>query len=450
MDRLTQRNDLHIPFIKGIDLGHLHQNLTVNELTILKNAVERLCSYEELYKDEPVTYKITGGYFGISDKDLFAVGKRSGNKKRSFLFISKLLGKHLAVNPEIVKASGYALASIKYGFDSREYVDVIKGNLELCSYSQFAEDNQLVIGFCETATALGMAVSNAIKQSVYITTTREPIIGIPKILSFEEEHSHATGHSIYSNIVNFSDFKKVTLVDDEISTGKTLLNLIEEIEKISPMDEYNVMTILDWRNQECRKAYDDFCKNHDVKINVYSIMQGEILSESNTTYENENVPVIMKIAERNNLSVFYKNKVETEYGKTEYSVFSEKFGISGGSIDAVEEMAYQAGCIISNDMDNEYNKKLLVLGHGENIYVPSRIATVLFRMGYDVQFRTTTLSPVYCDGIYIKDVVSFMDRDNKYYFYNQKEAEENYDSVIMIGENGIMPMLCNNMKYYVM
>ena len=36
----------------------------------------------------------------------------------------------------------------------------------------------LVIGFCETATGLGMAVASAIENCIYQTTTREPITEI--------------------------------------------------------------------------------------------------------------------------------------------------------------------------------------------------------------------------------------------------------------------------------
>ena len=49
-------------------------------------------------------YIIRKNNYNFSEEQLFVVGKRDNNKKRSFLFISKLLGKHLAVKPEVVKA----------------------------------------------------------------------------------------------------------------------------------------------------------------------------------------------------------------------------------------------------------------------------------------------------------------------------------------------------------
>ena len=58
-------------------------------------------------------YIIRKNNYNFSEEQLFVVGKRDNNKKRSFLFISKLLGKHLAVKPEVVKATGFLLSSGK-------------------------------------------------------------------------------------------------------------------------------------------------------------------------------------------------------------------------------------------------------------------------------------------------------------------------------------------------
>ena len=42
------------------------------------------------------------------------------------------------------------------------------------------------------------------------------------------------------------------------------------------------------------------------------------------------------------------------------------------------------------------NEKILVLGHGENIYIPCRIASYIKG---DVNFKSTTRSPIYCDDV---------------------------------------------------
>ena len=48
--------------------------------------------------------------YGLDIEDLISVGYRVNNDKRNFLFISKLLGKHIEVKPDICKATGFLLA----------------------------------------------------------------------------------------------------------------------------------------------------------------------------------------------------------------------------------------------------------------------------------------------------------------------------------------------------
>ena len=123
-------------------------------------------------------YIIRKNNYNFSEEQLFVVGKRDNNKKRSFLFISKLLGKHLAVKLEVVKATGFLLSSLKYNFNNDSFVDCIKNNCKP-DYRNHAKDNDvLVVGFCETATALGMSVASSIEGSTFIATTREPISGV--------------------------------------------------------------------------------------------------------------------------------------------------------------------------------------------------------------------------------------------------------------------------------
>ena len=93
----------------------------------------------------------------------------------------------------------------------------------------------------------------------------------------------------------------------------------------------------------------------------------------------------------------------------------------------------------------ESNEKILVLGHGENIYIPCRIASYI---NGDVYFKSTTRSPIYCeniDGYPIKEKHVFYHKGVKYYFYNKSEIEKKYDKVILITEDDLNIKLTNNM-----
>jgi len=377
-------------------------------------------------------FKVNKNTYNFNIEDIFVVGKRANNPKRSFLFISKLLGKHLSVNPDVVKASGFLLSSLKYGFDNKTFIDTIKSNMKPNYNHHAVDDNTLVIGFCETATGLGMAVASSIEGCTYQTTTREPIEGINQILTFEEEHSHATTHKMFSDDINLSDYKEIILVDDEITTGNSLLNLIDAIHKVSNVKNYSVMTILDWRNPNQRKAFDDFCEKNNVSISVFSLIEGELLNEESTViYMNEASEIVnKKCGDVNDLNALERKSVVSNGTNIRYFKNSGRFGVSYDNIQKTEnECRFIADALKKSVM----RKKVLVLGHGENIFIPSRVASYLKKYADDVKFRTTTLSPIYCDGTIIKNEVVFNDENSVYHLYNVDELDE-YDEIILLLE----------------
>ena len=393
-------------------------------------------------------YQITENRYDFNVDDIFVVGKRNNNAKRSFLFISKLLGKHLSVNPEVVKASGFLLSSLKYGFDNNQYIDCIKNNATP-DYNKYAEDeNILVIGFCETATGLGMAVASSIKGCTYQTTTREKIKNMKKILTFEEAHSHATTHNMFSDLVSLDKYDKVILVDDEITTGNSLLNLMRQIENVHHMKEYNIMTILDWRNWEQRDNFVTFADENQTSVNVYSLISGIINGTDTTIYENKEVKEIADFSEPSHLDVFKRMSIATQdCGITNYVSNSGRFGVYYNDIEEIEKYSEEiANKLLSQD-ENKEIKSVLVLGHGESIYIPSRIAASLQKIGLRVRFKTTSLSPIYCDGEIIHNVVSFLDKGMRYHYYNNDEFMD-YDKVIMFLDTGRIPKLGNNFEAY--
>ena len=52
----------------------------------------------------------------------------------------------------------------------------------------------LVLGFAETATALGHLVADQLPGAAYLHSTRRRVPGMPVVAEFSEPHSHAVGH----------------------------------------------------------------------------------------------------------------------------------------------------------------------------------------------------------------------------------------------------------------
>lgn len=148
-----------------------------------------------------------------TSENILKIAKRYNNSKRSYLLVNPLQAKHMAVNPDkaidMMDALGNMLAE-KYPY------------------------NKLIIGFAETATAIGAEVSSCFDDDCnYIHTTRE---NIDNYIPFSEEHSHAVEQKLYSgNLTEFlSETPSVIFIDDEISTGKTLINIINNFREKFP------------------------------------------------------------------------------------------------------------------------------------------------------------------------------------------------------------------------
>lgn len=150
----------------------------------------------------------------FNSEDVLRVAKRLNNKKRNYLLVNPLQGKHLPVKPSAALEMMNSL-----------------GKMVAKKFSKA----RLVIGFAETATAIGAVVAKNISDDCfYLQTTREEFNGT--FIEFLEEHSHAPEQKLFAK--NFSvlinQTSEIIFVDDELSTGKTLLNIVKQLKNKFP------------------------------------------------------------------------------------------------------------------------------------------------------------------------------------------------------------------------
>ena len=122
-------------------------------------------------------------------------------------------------------------------------------------------NNICFIGFAETAIGLGGGTfhswreKNPSKNALFMPTSRFKIDN-EILFEFKEEHSHATDHLIYQpkskeNQDIFKSCDTLVLIDDEISTGKTLFNFIEQYKKVnSSVKNVFLVSITNWINDD--------------------------------------------------------------------------------------------------------------------------------------------------------------------------------------------------------
>lgn len=395
--------------------------------------------------------KVNKNIYNFELNELVEVAGRRNNPKRNFLFVSKILGKHLLVNPKVCKTTGFLLANLVYednDLNIDKLVNSIKHKVnasEEFNKSVDPKEKVLIIGFAETATALGMSTAYAIKDSYYINTTREIIKDEKSFFNFEEEHSHATSHKCYlRDLSKIENADRVILIDDEITTGKTMLNLIKEFNKLYPNKKYTVLSLLDFRNDEYLEKYEEFKKEYNLEIDVKSFIAANIEEEDSKLLTGDDEELMNVIKSSINLNSFEREKHLSENDKeVDYVKLSGRFGVSFDEIRSIETYAKD----VADKIENRYGvkgSKICVLGHGEDMYIPSVIASYL---GDFVSFKTTTRSPIFTkqeENYPIKERSKFYVEDIPYYLYNKAELERDFDFVFVISEFNIKYKLTEN------
>ena len=146
--------------------------------------------------------------------EVLLVAKRFKNTRRNYLLVNPLQGKHLPVRPTVALEMMNSLGQL---------------------VAEKFPSARLVVGFAETATAIGAVVAkNLADDCFYLQTTRENFAG--NFVEFLEEHSHAPEQKLFAeNLSTLIDTApEVVFVDDELSTGKTLRNIIRQLKKNFP------------------------------------------------------------------------------------------------------------------------------------------------------------------------------------------------------------------------
>ncbi len=146
-----------------------------------------------------------------TEKQLAAVAKRENNTKRSYLVVNCLQGKHIPVSP-------------------KQFFDMTKALADQVQ-SAYPEEQLLLVGFAETATAIGAALAVYL-DTPYIQTTREPIEDV-SWLYFTESHSHATEQKLVrEDIASAIDrVDRIVFVEDEVTTGNTIRKIVDIIDR---------------------------------------------------------------------------------------------------------------------------------------------------------------------------------------------------------------------------
>ncbi|MFH8441369.1 phosphoribosyltransferase [Streptomyces sp. NPDC018026] len=182
------------------------------------------------------------------------------NPKRAHLLVSNVLGKHVPQSPAVVHGHGVALG--------RRVRDLL-GAEEAA--------RAVVLGYAETATGLGHCVADGLGPAPYLHSTRRPVAGVARAGGFEESHSHATSHLLLpEDPALLAGDGPLVLVDDEFSTGNTVLNTVRALHERYPRKRYVVVALVDMRSPADAGRLDDFAREIGARVDLVTTASGTV------------------------------------------------------------------------------------------------------------------------------------------------------------------------------
>ncbi|AZQ34430.1 phosphoribosyltransferase [Streptomyces cyaneochromogenes] len=211
------------------------------------------------------------------------------NPKRAHLLVSNVLGKHVPQSPSVVYGAGFAL-----GRRVRELLGAEEAGAAV------------VLGYAETATGLGHSVADGLGAAPYLHSTRRPVPGVATAGGFEESHSHATSHLLLPEDPGLLvGDGPLVLVDDEFSTGNTVLNTIRDLHERYPRRRYVVVALVDMRSAADAGRLEGFAREIGARVDLVAAASGTVRlpegvlekgQELVARYESESAPLKQGVA----------------------------------------------------------------------------------------------------------------------------------------------------------
>ncbi|MGP8289233.1 phosphoribosyltransferase domain-containing protein [Vreelandella zhanjiangensis] len=289
------------------------------------------------------------------------------NPRRGYLFVSRVLGKHIPVRPSKMDAIHAELAQ----------------GIELHGHTAY------VVGMAETAVGLGAGVARHLgllhEYSVFHHTTRflvpEPWIRI------REAHSHAdTMHMARLQgdaLQAVSTTEDLVLVDDEISTGRTLAQLahaLVEQPELARVKRLHIVSLVSWLDEAARHALLSLLPTN-IDVRFVQLMAGTFTFEADPTY---------RAVLPENVDVDFCDSLLT---------LSDRFpihqqGLFGVKFDSQDAALPDELMTSTLDANLDGHTPYVVYGMGEFLDFPFKLALAIEQAGMDVVFQSSTRSPI--------------------------------------------------------
>lgn len=340
----------------------------------------------------------------INERDLVRIAKRENNNKRPYLVVNPCQGKHVPVMPH---------KAMELFWELGKKVEAACSGEEL-----------LLIGFAETATAVGAAVACQLR-ACYMQTTREPVSGV-ECLFFSEEHSHATEQKIvredFESIIG--SVRRIVFVEDEITTGNTIMNIITLLKKIyGSQVSFSAASLLNGMDEAHEQIYRD--QGIDMLYLLKTCHKDYAARAEQAKGDGRYITPAGRDVQTGAITV----------GELHCGGYLNARRLVGGN-------EYGSACVhlwnqIKEQMDFASCERILVLGTEEFMYPALYAAYKLEALGKQVRFHATTRSPIMVSGepdypLHTRyRLSSLYDHNRTTYLYNLQK----YDKALVITDS---------------
>lgn len=379
------------------------------------------------------------------------------NPRRAHLLVSTVLGKHLPADPRLVYGAGRLLgamtadrlagrhgdiavtggALLRSALHAAEPAEDCRRLIELCDQQRADTPpvaGAVVLGYAETATGLGHCVAESLAGS-YLHSTRRLVPGCQPVAGFDEEHSHATRHLLLPDDPQLlAGPGPLVLVDDELSTGQTVLNTIEALHRDWPRRRYLIAALVDLRSGADRARLRRTAEFLGVEIDVVTLASGQLRVAEDALAVGQRLAAGQPVTPSGSGRRARLSPVLT--GWPAALPEGGRHGFPPGSQPAFEQASAGLAKLLAARLREQQAveqgdgtgqpaqpdrplppRRILVLGSEELMYAPLRIAAALAEelQGWaTVRYSSTTRSPVVAvddPGYAIRNRLSFPSSD---------------------------------------
>ena len=357
-----------------------------------------------------------------TEAELVRIAKRENNTRRKYLVVNRLQGKHIPVSP-------------------KEALQMFRSLAELIKEA-YPSERLLMVGFAETATAIGAAVAIEC-QAAYMQTTREVIDGVD-YLYFSESHSHATEQKLVKTdldkIIGKTD--RIVFIEDEVTTGNTILNIVRLIQKTYAQPvSFAVASILNGMNEEALENY----KNLKIPVHYLVKTAHDTYTEIAEQYQADGTCHICTKPQEKEVEQQKEVQQQIEMQQTKEAQQPIEVQEISGWINARRlhtADTYKQACeqlwqeiqqkygYTKYTKETETGRRILVLGTEEFMYPALYVGAILEEAGYTVRMHATTRSPIAVSKeekypLHTRyELASLYDKNRTTFVYDLTEYEE--------------------------